>query len=113
MRFPSCLLAILQAVHDVFAREHPRRFLEGRSRAAPVTNMEDRRSSDGTPHGRRNAGAFLGPSGTFPADIHTLSDEIPRDPSELEAERRGPVRAPARVDHLRDRIRRLFVWKRR
>jgi hypothetical protein len=45
--------------------------------------------------------------------MHTLSDEIPRDPSELEAERRGPMRAPARVDHLRDHVRRLFAWNRR
>jgi hypothetical protein len=75
--------------------------------------MEDRPSSDRTSPGRRNAGAFLGPSGTFPADIHTLSDEIPRDTSELEAERRGPVRTPARVDHLRDRIRRLFFGNHR
>jgi hypothetical protein len=69
--------------------------------------------SDRTSLGHRNAGAFLGPSGTFPAEMHTLSDEIPRDPSELEAERRGPMRAPARVDHLRDRVRRLFAWNRR
>ena len=36
-----------------------------------------------------NAGAFLGPSGTFPAALHTLSDEMPQEPSEPEVERRG------------------------
>jgi hypothetical protein len=37
----------------------------------------------------RNAGAFLGPYGTFPADLHTLSDEMPPEPSEADVERRG------------------------
>ena len=58
--------------------------------------------------GRRNAGAFLGPSGTFPAAMHTLSDEIPREPDELEAERRGPARPRGRPVHLLDRVRRLL-----
>ncbi len=37
-----------------------------------------------------NAGAFLGPYGTFPAALHTLSDEVAPEPAELEIERRGP-----------------------
>jgi hypothetical protein len=37
----------------------------------------------------RTAGAFLGPYGTTPVPIRTLSDEIPGEPSDLEAERRG------------------------
>jgi len=41
----------------------------------------------------RNAGAFLGPGGTFPAAMHTLSDEVPKRPTELGAER---------TDHLAD-----------
>ena len=36
-----------------------------------------------------NAGAFLGPFGTFPAAMHTLSDEMGQEPTELEVERRG------------------------
>jgi hypothetical protein len=36
-----------------------------------------------------NAGAFLGPGGTFPAELHTLSDEITQEPTELEIESRG------------------------
>ena len=55
-----------------------------------------------------NAGAFLGPYGTFPAAMHTLSDEIPSEPDELQAERRGSARRQRSPDHLRDRIRRLF-----
>jgi hypothetical protein len=73
------------------------------------------RSQDGRGDaGRRNAGAFLGPSGTFPAAMHTLSDEIPREPDELEAERRGPVRAEGtvreegRAARVRDRVRSLL-----
>lgn len=49
----------------------------------------------------------MGPSGTFPADLHTLSDEIPREPTELESEKRGPV-AEKKPNSLRDRIRRLL-----
>ncbi len=37
-----------------------------------------------------NAGAFLGPYGTFPAALRTLSDEIAPEPTELEVESRGP-----------------------
>jgi len=37
----------------------------------------------------RNAGAFLGPNGTFPVAMDTLSDELSQEPSELELERRG------------------------
>ncbi len=50
--------------------------------------MDDEESPQrrGTTH---NAGAFLGPNGTFPAAMHTLSDEVPQEPSELEIERRG------------------------
>ena len=49
---------------------------------------------DGSPQrreGSHNAGAFLGPYGTFPADLHTLSDEIAPEPTELEVESRGPA----------------------
>jgi hypothetical protein len=45
-----------------------------------------------SPHRRsasHNAGAFLGPYGTFPAELHTLSDELPTEPSELQVEQRG------------------------
>jgi hypothetical protein len=48
--------------------------------------------ADQSPHRRtssHNAGAFLGPYGTFPADLHTLSDEMPPEPSELDVERHG------------------------
>lgn len=40
--------------------------------------------------GSHNAGAFLGPNGTFPAALHTLSDEMAPEPTELEIESRGP-----------------------
>jgi hypothetical protein len=45
--------------------------------------------------------------------MHTLSDEIPREPDELDAERRGPVRedtvrAEGREGSVLDRIRRLI-----
>lgn len=55
----------------------------------------------------RSAGAFLGPSGTFPVPMHTLSDEIPREPDELEAERR-PRGGVARRRGWRDRLARLL-----
>lgn len=64
--------------------------------------------SDGSSDDRRNAGAFLGPDVLIPVPIHTLSDEIPREPDELEAERRGPVRPEGQPEHLRDRLRRLL-----
>lgn len=70
--------------------------------------MSDGSSDRRRAAGRRNAGAFLGPGGTFPAEMHTLSDEIPREPGELEAERRGPVRPEPRPDRLRERLRRLL-----
>ncbi len=69
--------------------------------------------SDRNLDGRHNAGAFLGPGGTFPAEMHTLSDEIPREPDELEAERRGPAHDGAPPSRLRDRIRRFFGRTRR
>jgi hypothetical protein len=62
---------------------------------------------------RRNAGAFLSPYGLIPAPMHTLSDEIPREPDDLEAERRGPAHGGVTPHRLRDRIRRLFVRERR
>jgi hypothetical protein len=62
---------------------------------------------------RRNAGAFLSPYGLIPAPMHTLSDEIPREPDDLEAERRGPEHGEAVPNRLRDRIRRLFGLTRR
>jgi hypothetical protein len=40
-----------------------------------------------TTRGRGNTGPFLGPSGMFPTPLHTLTDEIPDEPDELEAER--------------------------
>jgi hypothetical protein len=62
---------------------------------------------------RHNAGAFLSPYGLFPVPMHTLSDEIPREPDELEAERRGPAHSDAAPNRLRDRIRRWFGRPRR
>jgi hypothetical protein len=62
---------------------------------------------------RRNAGAFLSPAGLIPAPMHTLSDEIPREPDDLEAERRGPAHGDAPPSRLRDRLRRLFGRARR
>ena len=56
----------------------------------------------------RNAGAFLGPYGTFPAAMHTLSDEIPSEPDELEAERGDPARRQRPPGYLHDRVRRLL-----
>jgi len=61
---------------------------------------------DRSPEQRGTVGAFMGPSGTFPAAMHTLSDEIPGEPTELEAEKRSPARAGKELDSLRDRIRR-------
>jgi hypothetical protein len=55
-----------------------------------------------------NAGAFLGPGGTFPAAMHTLSDEIPREPDELEAERRGSARPPQTAHGVRATFWRLL-----
>jgi hypothetical protein len=55
-----------------------------------------------------SAGAFLGPYGTFPAAMHTMSDEVPGEPDELEAERRGSVRPQRRPGRLGGRVRRLF-----
>jgi hypothetical protein len=62
---------------------------------------------------RRNAGAFLSPYGLIPAPMHTLSDEIPREPDDLEAERRGPAHGGVTPNRLRDRIRRLLGRERR
>ena len=62
---------------------------------------------------RRNAGAFLSPYGLIPVPMHTLSDEIPREPDDLEAERRGPAPGGAAPHRLRDRMRRLFGRARR
>jgi len=56
---------------------------------------------------RRAAGAFLGPYGTTPVPIRTLSDEIPGEPSELEAERRRPAPVPRRMGLL-GRLRRAL-----
>lgn len=56
--------------------------------------------------GGRNAGAFLGPDVLIVAPMRTLSDEIPGEPTELEAERRPP-RDPSPKDGRRglwDRI---------
>jgi hypothetical protein len=56
----------------------------------------------------RNAGAFLAPNGTFAAPMHTLSDEVPREPDEAEVERRGSD--PRERPHvLRGRIRRWLA----
>ena len=62
---------------------------------------------------RRNAGAFHSPAGLIPAPMHTLSDEIPREPDDLEAERRGPAHEDAAPTRLRDRLRRLLGRTRR
>jgi hypothetical protein len=45
--------------------------------------------------------------------MHTLSDEIPREPDDLEAERRGPAHGGVTPNRLRDRIRGLFGRERR
>jgi hypothetical protein len=58
--------------------------------------------------GTQNAGAFLGPGGTFPADMRTLSDDLPTPASERDAERFGSQeRRPPRAlfEILRDWIR--------
>ncbi|MCU0504501.1 MAG: hypothetical protein MUE82_01805 [Chloroflexi bacterium] len=65
---------------------------------------------DGRRERQRNAGAFLGPYGTTPVPIRTLSDEIPREPTELEAERRGPRPAVRRTGGLLVRLRRALGW---
>ncbi len=65
---------------------------------------------DESPHRepQRSSGAFLGPDVLMPVPTHTLSDDIPREPDEVEAERRGKPDAERAPRGLRDRIRRLF-----
>lgn len=64
--------------------------------------MEDRDQG-----AERHAGAFLAPGGPLVVPMHTLSDEIPREPDELEAER-PPRRARRRGLSLRDRLARVL-----
>ncbi len=66
--------------------------------------MSERRSTHKATH---NAGAFLGPNGTFPAAMHTLSDEVPKRPTELGAEKTGhlaDVDAPERQGSQRSTL---------
>ena len=64
--------------------------------------------ADERPRSRRNAGAFLGPYGLIPVPTRNLSDEIPREPDDLEAERRGRGDGGRRRDGLLVRLRRAI-----
>ena len=64
--------------------------------------------ADGRREQERNAGAFLGPYGTTPVPIRTLSDEIPGEPTEIEAERRGRGDGRRRRESLLVRLRRAI-----
>ena len=62
--------------------------------------------ADRNEDGERNAGAFMAPGGLIGVPMHTLSDEIPREPDELEAER--PPRHRRRGRSLRERLARAL-----
>jgi hypothetical protein len=72
-----------------------------RRSAGGAVNDEDRRRG-------RVVGAFLGPNGTFPAAMHTLSDEIPGELTELESEQRRDMPRVGRRDRVNGPIRRLL-----
>jgi hypothetical protein len=72
-----------------------------RGSAGGAVNDEDRRRG-------RVVGAFLGPNGTFPAAMHTLSDEIPGELTELESEQRRGLRRVGRRERVNGRFWRLL-----
>lgn len=65
------------------------------------------RPSGGPPKAEKSAGAFLAGYGTYAMPTRTLSDDIPGEPSALEAERDGATPRPSSFNHLLDRLVRL------